>query len=528
MAEEQGKRKRGRRRGRQDDRRAIPPQEEAQVDNISAEDAAPEAEDQPEEAPARPRRRFGRRSRSESPGRGGKEAAKPHVAGSAPAASPVDFWRTSQARTRRAAPAPRKGMNVWQRVSGFHFPPWVPVAFIIVVVFGILGLLFVTRQATGAPRINDHWHANYRFFVCGERQANAPTFEGVGVHTHGDGIVHMHPFSVQEEGSGARLNKWFEYGGGVLKDDEIRMIGSSKTYKNGDKCEDGREGVLQIFVNGQRLQDWRRYNPQDGDNIRIVFGPLEEVEELADETILPPDDTARTVELSVTGNENATAFSPSSITLNTGEIVKVVLTNKADVEQPVSHGLRIRGPDEQYNTTDDFVVHPVIDGVRDDEKDILQPGEIGEVYIRFDDPGQIQFGDPTAVNPDTGEIFDAALGTITVIDTATTPTPSATPAETFDLEVAVAVGAAGFDPAQISIPAGKKFRITITNVDALVHDLRIAGPDGEYRSDDDLASGNVAGGTTGEIVGQIDDPGEYEFRDDFNRELTGTITVTAE
>ena len=134
--------------------------------------------------------------------------------------------------------------------------------------------------ASGGPRIGDHWHATYTFTVCGEKQPNAPTWEGSsGVHTHGDGIMHIHPFQTYSEGRGARLVKWFEYGGGVLTDDSINMPGSSKTYKNGDRCPDGSEGVVQVYVMSaatgveERLDDWDEYIPEDGDRILILFGP---------------------------------------------------------------------------------------------------------------------------------------------------------------------------------------------------------------------------------------------------------------
>ena len=78
-------------------------------------------------------------------------------------------------------------------------------------------------------------------FICGRRQPNFPTWES-GVHTHAGGIVQIHP-SVQLE-----------------------------IYRNGDRCHDGGEGVLQVFVNGERLDDWLDYIPQDGDRIGIEFG----------------------------------------------------------------------------------------------------------------------------------------------------------------------------------------------------------------------------------------------------------------
>ncbi|MEE9285417.1 MAG: hypothetical protein V3V35_06800, partial [Dehalococcoidia bacterium] len=161
-----------------------------------------------------------------------------------------------------------------RRISGIYLPPWVPVVAVIAVVFGILGLLFFTRSATGAPRTTDHWHARYEITVCGVRQPNVPSFSGgVGVHTHGGGLIHMHPFTPSGEGSGARLVRWFDYGGGKLTQDEMRIAGQSQTYRNGDLCDDGSEGFLQVFVNGQEMDNWSRYIPQDADIIRIVFGP---------------------------------------------------------------------------------------------------------------------------------------------------------------------------------------------------------------------------------------------------------------
>ncbi|HEY5638954.1 MAG TPA: hypothetical protein VIW01_02795 [Dehalococcoidia bacterium] len=124
-----------------------------------------------------------------------------------------------------------------------------------------------------APRISeDHWHAVYEYIVCGELQPLAPTWTG-GIHTHDDGIIHIHPFQESEEGAGARLVKWFEYGGGLLDDDEVRLPGSTVTYANGDECPDGTVGTVQVFVNGARIGDYQRYIPRDGDRIEIIFGP---------------------------------------------------------------------------------------------------------------------------------------------------------------------------------------------------------------------------------------------------------------
>ena len=234
--EERGKRKRGRHRPRGNaHRRPIEPQQE---DGAPAEEQeAPEVisvSEVPEETGTRHRFTFGRGDKK--PAGASKEKSRSgerHSGGvSEGSVSPMDFWRSGTAKPHRPVQVVSpKGPRFLRRITGMYLPPWAPVFGIIVVVFGILGLLFVLRSATGSPRIGEHWHATYQFFACGEKQPNARQWEA-GVHTHADGILHIHPFQTFEEGSGARLIKWFEYGGGKLTNSEINIPGSSKTYKN--------------------------------------------------------------------------------------------------------------------------------------------------------------------------------------------------------------------------------------------------------------------------------------------------------
>jgi hypothetical protein len=163
---------------------------------------------------------------------------------------------------------------------------------LLVALLAALAVAVVTRQFTDLGGVatagqrpatvrgpfvgRDHWHALYAVFICGQRQPNFPSWEA-GVHTHADGVIHIHPFIPSEEEEGARLTKWFEYGGGKLTQTEMHMPGTpgDQVYRNGDRCPDGSEGVLQVFVNGERLDDWSDYIPQDGDRIWVEFGPPE-------------------------------------------------------------------------------------------------------------------------------------------------------------------------------------------------------------------------------------------------------------
>jgi uncharacterized cupredoxin-like copper-binding protein len=514
--EEQGKRRRrGRRGGRKDanDR----PEDSAGRDDLSRGDISGEenasgsdvpdvVDDQPDPADEEPKR-AGKASRRE----------RTHVAGGADV-SPMDFWRSGRvrsARERRAGIGPREPQGFFKRITSLYLPPWVPVVGIIFVVFGILALLFITRSATGAPRIGvDHWHAPYTFYICGEKQPPAPTWEGSGVHTHGDGLIHIHPFTQSEEGAGARLAKWFEYGGGKLDGDEIRMPGSSKTYKNGDECPDGTTGEVQIFVNGVKINDYKRYTPKDGDRIRIVFGPPEEQVQLDDRIVIPEEAATREVEVTVDqpGEEASTVFKPESIAVAAGEVVKIVLQNVDEV----SHGLRVSGIDGEYGTSDDFVVVPEgSDPAKAEQGDIIEPGGSGFAIIRFDNAGRFEFRDPTVAT---------TTGTIVVEDVAPTETPA--PADAFDVELDVGMLDNAYEPDVLTIDAGKKVKLNLSNQGQFVHNIRIAGPDGVYETEDDILSADILPGEKGELIVEIDKAGEYVFRDDFRKEtMTGALTV---
>ena len=93
----------------------------------------------------------------------------------------------------------------------------LPQAAVIAAVAVVVATVLSTNGSSREPPLigRDHWHAVYQVFICGERQPNVPAWEA-GVHTHGDGVIHTHPFVPSEEGKGARLVKWFDYGGGRL------------------------------------------------------------------------------------------------------------------------------------------------------------------------------------------------------------------------------------------------------------------------------------------------------------------------
>lgn len=95
---------------------------------------------------------------------------------------------------------------------------------------------------SSAPAVgDDHWHSAVGVYVCDGFLPDIEEFESPeGIHTHGDGVIHIHPFSESGAGDNARLGVFLDGAGIALADGELRVDG--ETYADGDDCggEPGR------------------------------------------------------------------------------------------------------------------------------------------------------------------------------------------------------------------------------------------------------------------------------------------------
>lgn len=94
----------------------------------------------------------------------------------------------------------------------------------------------------------DHWHAAYGFFSCGDGFL-APLQvqdDPVGIHTHGDGIIHIHPFISSVSGPDAVLGVFLDSAGADVDDQAIDVPGLS-VREGEDTCGERDEpGVVQV------------------------------------------------------------------------------------------------------------------------------------------------------------------------------------------------------------------------------------------------------------------------------------------
>jgi hypothetical protein len=192
---------------------------------------------------------------------------------------------------KKVARAARAGGT---RKSGQRRPMGFTIAIVAVLVVGLVLVLFARdrRNADAFPRANeDHVHSAYDTYVCvadttppastpttaaaGEPSDSttttstmAPTSttiaapgdvpgqfldpftdaqtDTLGIHTHGDGLIHIHPFTDSVAGRKAVLGVFLDQVGVSMTNDTLTLP-TGQTFKEGQtKCQGGKDGQLQV------------------------------------------------------------------------------------------------------------------------------------------------------------------------------------------------------------------------------------------------------------------------------------------
>jgi hypothetical protein len=178
--------------------------------------------------------------------------------------------RGSRKRRRATLTRARRGRNsfIWYVLAG------------VIIVVGVV-LIVMSRDGEQAPIANrDHWHAAFGVNVCGEWLPDVPEFHTAagnpnltaGIHSHGDGLIHIHPFVSGEAGERATVGKYFEYAGYDASADSFTMSDGA-THQTGDEC-DGEPAQVRWSLNGvEQGGNISSYHPKDQDVIALALLP---------------------------------------------------------------------------------------------------------------------------------------------------------------------------------------------------------------------------------------------------------------
>lgn len=124
-----------------------------------------------------------------------------------------------------------------------------PAALVLIAVLGVGLVVFArgTNPGTGDPQLGDHWHAAYGIYVCDRWVAAVPDRgpDSLGIHTHEDGLIHIHPFLAGATGDAATLGKFFDQTGVEVSDSSITLPSGDpfegRKYVNGETTCGGKE-----------------------------------------------------------------------------------------------------------------------------------------------------------------------------------------------------------------------------------------------------------------------------------------------
>lgn len=120
----------------------------------------------------------------------------------------------------------------------------------------------------------DHWHAAYGIYICDDFvPAIQSDRDPNGIHTHNDGVIHIHPFTRAVSGRNATLGVFADTVDLKVGKDFVQVPGGTR-YENGDTCEGQGKGELRVWLNGnERLGDPKKIRLRDRDLLVIAFAP---------------------------------------------------------------------------------------------------------------------------------------------------------------------------------------------------------------------------------------------------------------
>ncbi len=157
--------------------------------------------------------------------------------------------------SKKVARAARAGGRVSSgQPRGLLFPGVLT----LIVVLGVSLVVYARNERSnedlgGVPQLNDHIHLALAVNICGTEKTPVPEWEPtpIGIHTHGDGVMHVHPFSQLGVGKNSTLGRFIESAreeGGIdfsLSDTKLEYL--EETYEEGEtECEGVDDPQLRV------------------------------------------------------------------------------------------------------------------------------------------------------------------------------------------------------------------------------------------------------------------------------------------
>ena len=131
--------------------------------------------------------------------------------------------------------------------------PSFPALVVLIIAAGtaLVTFAYTTRDVQARPVQNDdHWHSPYGVWDCteGEEGEYLPQFsstdDGRGIHSHNDGLIHIHPYYEDASGENATLEDFMTAMRAQLSDDAI-TLDDGRVLEEGVDCG-GEPAIIQV------------------------------------------------------------------------------------------------------------------------------------------------------------------------------------------------------------------------------------------------------------------------------------------
>jgi hypothetical protein len=193
--------------------------------------------------------------------------------------------------------------------------------------------------ASGGPILNqDHWHAAFGIDDCGRWLPDPvdATRDLLGIHTHGDGLIHVHPFAREVSGRNATLAKFLDQMGVKVSPDSVTLADGTE-LRAADGCG-GKPArlALQVWPAGASPASFERFHtvasPQDAviteDGMAFVIA----IEPVTADAWSPPPSSLRLRDPMAAEQGRPLASEPTTTT--TPDVPRSVTTTTAVVLAP--------------------------------------------------------------------------------------------------------------------------------------------------------------------------------------------------
>lgn len=156
---------------------------------------------------------------------------------------------------KKVARASRAGGHTSGKSRQVGFP--AAIALVVVLGLGLVTFARVSGQvgedAKNPPKVGEHWHAAMGTFICDRfvtDVADRTPEDPLGIHTHQDGLAHVHPFQAAGAGKQATLDKFYGQVGMKVSTSAIRMPAAKpfekRTYEVGKTTCDGKPATIKV------------------------------------------------------------------------------------------------------------------------------------------------------------------------------------------------------------------------------------------------------------------------------------------